>query len=83
MTSQPSQNKQEREKIVKSVKEYVVDYLKREKPWVLIMDEEILRFCKNRRNGSINFSVRVYQGKAQNVVVEILPSSKTVKFTFK
>lgn len=68
---------------VKIIKKYVVDYLKRERPWVLLMDEEILQFCKKRKSGTINFSVRIHQSKTQDMVVEVLPASKTLKFTFK
>lgn len=80
MTSQPMPSKED---IVKTVKNYVVDYLKREKPWVLLMDQEIGEFIKKRKSGTITFSVRIHQQKAQDMVIEVLPSSKTVKFTFK
>lgn len=81
MISQDSQDKKQ-EEFAQRIKAYTVDYLKREKPWVLLMDEEILRFCKERKSGTINFSVRIHKGNAQDMVVEVLPSSKTLKFTF-
>lgn len=71
-----------KEELAKHIRDYVVDYLKREKPWILLMDNEVLEFIETGKSGTINFSVRVYQRKTQDVLVEVLPSSETRKYTF-